>query len=379
MNENKPILEKDSPQPVELYQKEVTDLLGNPPVWLIHSGSYLLYGVLFLLLSGAAFIHYPDVVKGAVWIDDFANVEWITAHSSGQIEALFVENDSLVRPGDTIGILQNTVQLNDVETFCRMLPNVKQYCRTNNVNLLRTFPYDLTMGELSNAYDNFMKAVKTCIIYDDHDYFSQRKIFFQKELDILKREPEKNELAILKLENDLFELSVSHQTEIEKNNEQLELAYGDMLDAIREWEENYVIRSNSEGRIVLGEVHTLTHKVNKGDTIGSVISNSKEEYIGRMELEQEQIAGIVIGNSVNIHLALYPEHTYGMLVGKVSSINFIPYNKRYIIDIAFPDQLYTTAKKKINYELGLKGEAEIITSNRSVLSRIFDPFRRCNL
>jgi len=68
-----------------------------------------------------------------------------------------------------------------------------------------------------------------------------------------------------------------------------------------------------------------------------------------------------------------------MLVGKVSSINFIPYNKRYIIDIAFPDQLYTTAKKKINYELGLKGEAEIITSNRSVLSRIFDPFRRCNL
>lgn len=44
-----------------------------------------------------------------------------------------------------------------------------------------------------------------------------------------------------------------------------------------------------------------------------------------------------------------------------------------MFDIAFPEQLYTTAKKEIKYQLGLKGEAEIITSNHSVLSRIFNP------
>jgi len=113
--------------------------------------------------------------------------------------------------------------------------------------------------------------------------------------------------------------------------------------------------------------------VNKGDTIGSVISCNKGEYVAHIQLEQEQVSGITAGNPVNIRLAKYPEHTYGLLMGEVNSITFVPYNKKYVIDITFPEQLRTTAKKEIQYELGLRGEAEIITSSRSVLARIFNP------
>jgi len=371
--DNTTVKENKTATGIELRQTEADDIFGKTPRWLIHTGSYMLYGILTLFLTGAAFINYPDVVRGSVIIEDVANVEWITANSSGLIQTLFVKNDSIVKRGDTIGIIQNPARLNDVCKFIRMLTNVEQYYLTNNTELIRKYSFDLSMGEMTDAYENFTRAVRNCLIYDDHNYFDQRKEFLQKELAILNREQVKNEHAILKVERELFELFVSHQMEIAKNRQQLELAYEIMVNSLITWESKYMIRSHREGRIVLGEVKSLTRMVNKGDTIGSVISNNKEEFVARMFLAQEQVAGIEAGHTVSIRLAKYPEHTYGRLIGKVNSITFTPISKHYIVEVIFPDQLRTTAKKELNYELRLKGDAEIIISKRSVLSRIFSP------
>ena len=373
MEYNKQIIEREPSQNIELHHREVTDLLGDAPKWLIHSGSYLLYIILILLLTGSAFIRYPDMLRGTVVIDDLANAEWIIANSSGQIEAFFVEDDAFVQRGDTIAIMQNPAKLNDIKRFFRLVTNVEQYYLTNNTDLLREYNFDLILGEMSGAYEIFTNAVRNCLIYDDHNYFSERNTFLQRELAILKKESEKNELALLKVERDIFELSLSHRGEIEKNRKQLELAYEGVVNAKRNWETNNLIQSQNDGRILLGDVRSLTRMVNKGDTIGSIISNNKGEYVARMQLNQEQIAGMEIGNTVNIRLAKYPEHTYGMLTGEVNAITFVPYNMLYIVDIRFYDQLITTTKKEIKYELGLRGEAEIITNSQSVLSRIFNP------
>ena len=370
---NTPGIEKEVFTAVELHQRNVSDLLGDAPNWLINTGSYLLYGVLILFLVGASLIRYPDIVRGSVIIEDLANVEWIKVNSNGQIDALFVYNDSLVNRGDTIGIIQNPARLADVNKFCTILSNVERYYLTNNSDLLRSFAFDLSMGEMKDAYEDFTRAVRNCLIYDDNNSYLQRKEFVLRELAILKREPAKNELSILKVERELFELSVLHRVEIEKNRQQLEVAYENIVNSLRTWDSKYLIRSHSDGRIVLGDVKSLMRMMNKGDTIGTVIANNKEEFVARAYLDQEQIAGIETGNTVIIRLVKYPEQIFGSLIGKVSSITFVPYNKLYIIDITFPDRLHTTLKKEIKYELGLKGDADIITSSRSVLSRVFNP------
>lgn len=64
---------------------------------------------------------------------------------------------------------------------------------------------------------------------------------------------------------------------------------------------------------------------------------------------------------------------YGVLPGKIASISFVPYNKSYAVEVAFPEGLTTTNHKEIKYEIDLSGKAEIITSSRSILSRIFAP------
>jgi len=372
MDKKNKIPDEADPEQIELHSREVNDLLGDPPAWLIYTGSFFLYGILALLFLGAALISYPDVVTGRVEIDDLANVEWVVSNFNGPIE-IFVKNNSLVRRGDTIGMIQNPASLEDVKRFCRLLTNVERYYKTNDTELLRKFHFDLIMGEMSGAYENFTQAVRSCLIFDDYSSYEQRKAFLQKELNILKKEPEKNELAILKMERDLFELSISHKMEREKNRKQLELAYESMVNSIKNWESRYLIKSNNEGHVVFGETWALGHMVNRGDTICSVISNNQEKFVGRMQLSQEKVAGIDPGNRVNIRLTKYPSQTYGILTGEVSSIFFVPYNKKYAIDIVFPGQLTTTAQKEIRYELGLKGQAEIITSSRSVLSRIFNP------
>lgn len=358
---------------IELYNRDITDILGDIPKWLVSSGSYILYGLIIILLLGSSFINYPDITKGSIIIEDTENVNWITSYSYGKINNFLVENNSFIKKGDTIALIQNPANFNDVKKLIDILGSVEQYYLTNDTELLRKFPFDLVMGEMSDAYIALTQSVRNCVIYDDYNYYSIRKTFLQKEKQILINNQSDNEIDILRLDREIFELGVNHQKEVEYNKKQLELAYENIVNSIKKWETNYIIKSSNEGKIILGETRDLTHVVNIGDTICTVISNNKENFIGRIYLSPENVAGIKQGNIVNIKLAKYPSHTYGVLIGKVDDITFVPFYRLYSVEIVFPDNLITSTKNNIQYELGLKGEAEIIKSNRSVLSRIFDP------
>jgi multidrug resistance efflux pump len=95
--------------------------------------------------------------------------------------------------------------------------------------------------------------------------------------------------------------------------------------------------------------------------------------LGHIRLSQDEVAEVAVGDKVNIELNKYPTHSYGVLPGKIASISFVPYNKSYAVEVAFPEGLTTTNHKEIKYEIDLSGKAEIITSSRSILSRIFAP------
>lgn len=88
---------------------------------------------------------------------------------------------------------------------------------------------------------------------------------------------------------------------------------------------------------------------------------------------QDEVAEIAVGDKVNIELNKYPTHSYGVLPGRIASVSFVPYNKSYAVEVDFPDGLVTTNRKEIKYEIDMSGRAEIITSSRSILSRIFAP------
>jgi multidrug resistance efflux pump len=367
---------KPDPQEVnkiELYVRSTNDILGDLPNWLIHTGSHIVYGIIILLILGTALFKYPDVIKSGVTVDDLANVEWITANRSGKIDRFFVENESRVKHNDTLGILKNAASITDVRRFCRVLSNVEQYYMTNDISYLQNYPFDLIMGEMTAAYEQFTQAVRTCLMYQEFDLYPQKQKYLKEELRILEQSNRADEISILKVKRELFELKVNHKMELGQNRRMLELAYENMVNSLKTWDANYLIKSNSDGVVVWGKSWGMSNLVNEGDTLCTVVSERKGHPVGHIKLSQEQIAEIAPGNQVNIELTKYPTHTYGYLLGEVVSISYIPYNKSYAVEVGFPDHLVTTNKKKINYEIGLSGKAEIITSSRSVLSRIFAP------
>lgn len=358
---------------IELRHREMTDILGDTPDWFIHSGSYVAYGFILLFLLCSILIKYPNVVHGYVEIEDLANVEWVITNSTGLVDRVFVQDHSEVKEGDTLFVIKNPAVLRDVEKFCDILTNVEDFYMTGDVSYLKKYPFDLIMGEMSDAYEKFTMAVRNCLIFEELDFYNQKKDFLLKERNVLNKEPDENEIAVLRLERELFLLRIENEAEHKRTRRELELAYENMVNSIKRWESKYLIRSNSHGHIVLGGDWAVNKNVNQGDTLCTVLSNNEGVYTGKMLVAQDKIAEIKKGNQVNISLSQYPSRTYGILIGEVASISFVPYNKMYAIDIVFPKGLISVTNKELVYELGMRGKAEIVTSRQNVLLRIFGP------
>lgn len=357
---------------VEIYSRENNDMLGDMPHWLIHTGSYIVYGLIVFLIVGTAWFKYPDTIQKSITIDDLGSAEWITANQSGMIDHFFVKNQSPVKANDTLGMLKNSASLEDVKAFCRVLTDIEWYYRTDDIKYLQDYPFNLIMGEMSPAYEQFTQAVRTCVMYREFDIYPQKKKYLQEELKVLEEAGKADLLSVLRLKRELFELEVTHQTETGKNRRMLELAYENMVNSIRTWERKYLIKSRHDGIVVWGKAWGM-NRVNEGDTLCTVIAKQQGNPLGHITLSQEEIAEIAVGDKVNIELNKYPTRTYGVLSGEVAAISFAPYNKSYAIEVGFPNGLVTTNNKEIKYGIDMTGQAEIITSDRSILSRIFAP------
>lgn len=358
---------------VEVYSRENNDMLGDMPQWLIHTGSYIVYGLIVFLIAGTAVFKYPDTIKKTIAIDDMGSVEWITANQTGMIDQFFIENQSQVKQNDTLGILKNTALLEDVKTFCHVLTNIEWYYRTNDSKYLQDYPFNLIMGEMSPAYEQFTQAVRTCVMYQDFDLFPQKKKFLNEELKILNDSKQTNALEILKVKRELFELEINHKMEQGKNLRMLELAYENMVNSLKTWDNKYLIKSRHDGIVIWGKSWGISNRIHEGDTLCTVISKQQGNPVGHIRLSQDEVAEIDVGDKVNIELNKYPTHSYGVLPGRVASVSFVPYNKSYAVEVDFPEGLVTTNNKEIKYEIDMSGKAEIITSSRSILSRIFAP------
>jgi len=71
----------------------------------------------------------------------------------------------------------------------------------------------------------------------------------------------------------------------------------------------------------------------------------------------------------------YPYQEFGMLVGKVGTISRVPNNLLYNADVILEKGLVTSYKKKLPIIKQLKGNAEILTDDISLLLRFFNPLK----
>lgn len=361
------------PNKIELHNREMSDILGDPPVWIVRIGGPIFYSIIIILLLGTFWFQYPDKANGYITIGDQENIEWIIAQSSGLIENFFVADNKAVVANDTIGLIKNPSSFKDMGILKNSLSLLEKYLETNDVSYLANFPNNLIVGDMEDGYENLLSSIENCLIYEKLSTYNKKRKLIQQELQILQADSESNKLQIVQTKQKLIDLQIEYELRKETNRKNINLAYERLINEIEIWKNKYIIQNKMEGKIIMGAPWVIGQMIHIGDTICSVISPVKKNPVGRMVLSYKEISGLQKGNQVKINIDEYPARIYGSIIGKVDSIMYVPAKRNYAIEVELPYPLKSSNGKIIDYNVELHGKAEIITQNKSVFERIFNP------
>ncbi|MDR3327164.1 MAG: HlyD family secretion protein [Prevotellaceae bacterium] len=418
---------------IELRSEEIRDILTHPPHILVRSGISVICAVIVLLFVGSFFFKYPDIVTGNVVITTENPPVWLVAKATGKIKELNCLDKSKVTEGQVLAVIENPAVTKDVNKIKASLVQciIADSTLFLPPGLLHT---NYELGNIQNIYSAF---VRTATNYENFLFLSatqkeKEALNLQitghrnyaenlhKQL-ALKQEELKIAQSTYERETQLYKKGVSSKAEMEiaenawlsvrqslqqlqtsiasdeielgqlkesvsklevqylreKNSllSELKTAYNELLSGIENWEQVYLLISPVSGQVTFNSFWTSNQFVNSGDKVLAVVPYNPGEIIGRMQSPAFQSGKIEKGQRVNIKLSGYPYMEYGALQGKIRNISLLPDENNYSIDIELPEGLKTNTGKILHFTGELTGQAEIITDNRSLFSRILSPLR----
>ena len=154
---------------------------------------------------------------------------------------------------------------------------------------------------------------------------------------------------------------------IEKVRNSLQKLYAVYVD----WEQKYVIKSPLEGKVVFFQFWKVNQYIASGEAMVMVVPKI-QNYIARASLPSWGIGKIKQDQRALIKLSEYPFQEFGMVEGVVQNISPVSMDNNYLLEINLKNGLTTTMNKQIPNQPELIGSAEVLTSDKSILARIFE-------
>lgn len=416
----------------ELRSEEVQDILSKVPHWMIRWGTVLLFGILFMLFMIAWFLRYPDVVRTEVIITTNVPPEKLIAKTSGRIESILVKDKSQVTANAPLAIIENAANYQDVFRLKMELENFQKEASKN-------FPFEalknLQLGEIESAFAMFQKDYVANTLNEslhpyqvEGDAQKSENTQIKERLSLLIQQKEINEQELQLQRNDIarytklhdkgvvssqeFEAKKLNYLQAEKNyknllssisqlksslientrtskgtvindvketvnlDRSLSQSFYQLKKAIKDWELNYVLQSAIDGTVSFTQVWVENQTIAAGDNVFSVVPTAGKGFVGKVKAPSLNSGKIQVNQKVNIRLANFPDREFGILKGKVNNISLVPdKDGNVIIDIILPDGMQTSYKKQIPFQQEMRGAAEIITEDLSLLERILYQFK----
>ncbi len=141
------------------------------------------------------------------------------------------------------------------------------------------------------------------------------------------------------------------------------------------WKQNYLIISPIAGTVSFTTFWTKNQNVKAGELVFTIVPTDTSTIKVRIQFPVQNSGKVECGQRVNIKLFNYPYQEFGMLVGYIQNISEVPNNDLYSADVILNNKLITSYKKNIPKFQNLKGDAEILTDDISLLIRLFNPLR----
>lgn len=407
------------------YSQELKDIIERPQEkFSVAAFCFLVLFVVLLFVLGLI-IKSPDIVVAEVRVSTDTPPVVLPSQTSGRI--CFVKDSlpSYADSGECLAYIANAADFEDIRTICGCVDEVEP-----SGFIIDVEDSSLSLGEISSWYYQYKCALQNyeLLIRPDNELLSQLEIYrarvhhdqidlincraafdnslrqfaikrrqfqsdsilFLKQA-ILEGEYQKAQLDILNAERYLLSSKSemdSRLRSMEENrclvkeyerryDDQLKLqriqvmtAYKELVSQIRGWESKYVIKAESSGYVELANLISNGDYITMGTPVFNMVFENSTYYAVAM-LPPEGAGKVAVGEKVNIKLSSFPFAEYGVLRGTVQSISQNPIEKYYLVYIALPDGLVSSTGMKLSFAETLYGQAEIVTTERRLISRVF--------
>lgn len=424
---------KDRLDEIQLRSEAVQDVLSQPPHWMFRWGNAVILGIILMILLMSYFIKYPEFVPATIVVTSQNPPEKLEARIDSKLEKIFIKDHQQVKKNQVLMVLQSTANYQDIL-------QLKKVIDTLSPNQLASFPLqqisNFKLGELQIDYNNFAKAFQDEKLftrlkpYDPENVATDQNISANKSRIVTLKQQKKLELAKFELtkknyqrSQQLFNQKVISTAEFESEKikflqaqqslESIDISLSQTQEAIanlhktksgtdintekdkinfasqtlqlfeqlrkslREWEQNYLIISSTDGLASFQQFWGENQFLKRGDAILTILPNDKKALIGRMLVPAANSGKIATGEKVLIKLDNYRFQEFGILEGRVQNISFTPdENGNYYVDVILPKGLTTSYDKTLKFDKELKGNAEIVTQDLRLIERFFYQMRK---
>lgn len=412
---------------LQKHTEEMQDIISAPPAWLVRWGIVLFFAIMVLIISLSVFIRYPEIVKAPLKVNSSDSPKPVVSKISGKLVKLLVNEDDEVVVDQSLAYIESTANHGKVLNLLANLKEMQfQLLENNSINNIVFNQADnIEYGELQAAYQAFFQEYLSYKSAIDDGFYLQKRSYLQKDLISLSQQQEQLNATKLLQQRDfelaeaeyemhkkLVEARVETQAEFRqaestylskkyplvqtetslitantnylgKQKEILELdnqiveakskfiqALNSLISQAEDWKSKYILSASQAGVLTYVGIVQENQVLTAGQEVFYVNPGS-EEFFGEMAIPQRNMGKVREGQRVLVKLKSYPYEEYGILNGTISYINEVPYRDSVFISrVYFNNIKLSNFKKEVKLKNGMTADAEIITEDASLFSRV---------
>lgn len=421
---------------IEIRSKEVQEIMGTPPKWIVRWGITIIFMVVLVLFAGSYFYKYPDVVTVRLVIVSENPPVSIIAHSDGKLDKIFVQDKQQVAANTKLGVIENQAKYEDVYELVEELESIHPYFNKPAMLAGFSFNREYILGLSQEYFSSFAGKLREYQIFIKYNTFEQRIKSLEKQvadyaslseqirqqINVLNQDYilassqfyrdsalyvqnlisdidfEKSEALMLKqksaCQNALVNLGgtqitmnnlkqqIQEQTVLKAETENLLMAslkekYDNLVNQLKAWEQACVLKTPITGKVAFTNFTSLNQLVLAGNVVFKVVPEKVENIKGKASIPAADAGKVEVGQRVNIKLDNFPYMEYGLVEGKITNISMLPVTHEkgiyYIVEIGLINNLVTNYKKELPFNYEMQGNAEIITKDRRLIERLVEP------
>ena len=420
---------------IELRSEEIQDILGQIPHWIIRWGTVLILFTILILLVGSWFFKYPEKKKADILVTTENPPAPLVARTNGKIVNFFGEENQFVKANTVLAEIENPASYSDVIDLKFDMADIRAALTSLGEGEAISLNNTYTLGEIQTAWAEFVNLYQDYYQFLELDYYEQtirskqeeirryrgllerqrseseiykqdyelaemqhqrmvdllsdstiaqleeegaRQVKLQKQLawENSKTEMSETEITISSLEQEVLENHLTKKDQDEQKQADIRESFEKLSAAIDEWEHKFLLVAPIDGVVTLPSYWSENQNVREGESVITVIPSDEGEIIGKINLSVQGAGRVKAGRRVNVQFANWPHLQYGMVRGEVITISQVPDEEGfYSVEVRFPEGLTTYYDFEIPFTQEMMGKAEIITDERRLLERIFDPIK----